>query len=100
MSSDITGNHSFTVFRSAAEEAELKIRNRNTSNVHQICNEGRVVRTSGADQPYNPIRTRPQGLPRQRSVASMREAEAYIRRHTPALPPALSTLYDRLASKP
>ncbi len=100
MSSDTTGNHSFTVFRSAMEEAELKVRHRSNSNVHHICNEGRVVLISGADLPYNAILTRPQGVPLQRSFASMREAEAYIRRHTPAPPPGLSTLYDQLASKP
>jgi len=65
---------------------------------HMSWSTGRVSYTAGAALPYQAVMTRPHGLPLYRSFATMREAEAFIRRNTPVPAPALSTLYDRPAS--
>lgn len=60
---------------------------------------GRVLHTAGTDLPYMVVLTRPQGFALHQSFRTMREAEAFIRRNTPAPVRALSTLYDRPADK-
>jgi hypothetical protein len=64
---------------------------------YMSCSSGRVSLTAGAELPFRAVMTRPSGLPLYRSFATMREAEAFIRRNTPVPPRALSTLYDRPA---
>ena len=58
---------------------------------------GRVVYSPGDVAPFQAQVTRPRGEPLYQSFATMHEAEAFIRRNTPAPPPGLSTLYDRPA---
>jgi hypothetical protein len=57
-----------------------------------------VSYTAQAALPYQAVMTRAQGQPLYRSFATMREAEAFIRRNTPVPARTLSTLYDRPAS--
>ena len=64
---------------------------------HMSFSAGRVSFTAKADHPYRAVMTRLHGLPLHRSFATMREAEAFIRRNTPVPARALSTLYDRPA---
>jgi hypothetical protein len=64
---------------------------------HMSCSAGRVSYKAGSDLPYQAVLTRPHGQPLYRSFATMREAEAFIRRNTPVPARALSTLYDRPA---
>ena len=56
---------------------------------------GRVVRTFEGKLPYKVVLTHSACSRTEHSFPTMREAEAFIRRSTPALAPALSTLYDR-----
>jgi len=62
------------------------------------CSAGRVSYTAQAALPYQAVMTRAQGQPLYRSFATMREAEAFIRRNTPVPARTISTLYDRPAS--
>jgi hypothetical protein len=63
---------------------------------HMSSRFGRIVRTSDADRPYTAILTHDQCAETQCSFASMREAEAFIRRNTPR-PKPRSTFWDREA---
>lgn len=65
---------------------------------HMSCSVGPVLFTAGAVSPYQVVLIRPLGEPLSRSFATMREAEAFVRRNSPVPSPALSTLYDRPAS--
>jgi hypothetical protein len=55
---------------------------------------GRVLRTSDRDLPYKAVLTHDQCAETERSFATMREAEAFIRRNTPR-PKPRSTFRDR-----
>lgn len=57
-------------------------------------NYGRILRTSDRAKPYIAILTHDQCAETQRSFATMQEAEAFIRRHTPQ-PRPRSTFWDR-----
>lgn len=61
---------------------------------HMSSRYGRVVRTSDPDRPYSAILTHDQCAETERSFATIREAEAYIRRNTPE-PKGRSTFWDR-----
>jgi len=50
---------------------------------HMSWGAGRVSDTPGAALPYQAVMTRPHGVPLYQSFATMREAEAFIRRNTP-----------------
>jgi len=100
MSSDTPPNRKpFTIFRTAAEEAEMKGEEekwhdeggprKSTANL--------VTHVPGAGLPYRVILARPRGGALERSFATMQEAEAFIRRHGPVPAPGLSNLYDRPA---
>ena len=60
---------------------------------------GRVVRTLGSKLPYKVVLTHYKRPGSEHSFATMREAEAFIRRNMPAPGPALSKLYDRDAGE-
>jgi hypothetical protein len=88
----------FTPFRSAAEEASNKS-NQESSDLegrHMSSERGRIVHTPGSDLPYKAILTHDVGDDTERDFATMREAEAFIKRNTP-VPTAHRTTYDRAA---
>ena len=86
----------FSVFRSAAEEAEMRNDERTGENEsgHMSCTSGRIVSMRGSDKPFKAIMSRESGETSEHLFATMREAEAFIRRNTPR-PPERSTTYDR-----
>jgi hypothetical protein len=92
-----SGKH-FTAFYSAAEEAVAKAEEESWDNEggHMSSTCGRVVCTPGAKLPYKAVLSHHDRDESSRAFATMREAEAFIRRNTP-VPPALSALYDREA---
>jgi hypothetical protein len=85
----------FTVFRSAAEEAAMKSDEQNQSNEggHMSCTSGRIISVPG-DKPFKVVMARESGETSEHLFATMREAEAFIRRNTPR-PPERGTTYDR-----
>lgn len=65
---------------------------------HMSSIAGVVVSTPGSDMPFKAVLTHDAGDRTGRAFATMREAEAFIRRNTPR--PALrSTLLDRAADE-
>jgi hypothetical protein len=103
MPSDILLHHkkAFTVFRSAAEEAAMRLEQTwENEGGHMSATAGRVVRGSSAELPYAVILQRHLSEATEHHFATMREAEAFIRRNTPVPAAALSALYDRPASAP
>jgi hypothetical protein len=95
---------SFTAFSSAAEEAQTKRDKAEAKREEQewdneggpmSSNAGRVIHWPGADLPYVAILTRDGRGCTERSFATMREAEAFIKRNTPVPGRTLSGLYDR-----
>ena len=92
---------SFTVFRSASEEAETKREEQAWDNEggHMSSTSGRVRHDPGADLPFVVRLTRPEGEPTEHHFATMREAEAFIKRNTPVPSHTLSALYDRPPSE-
>jgi hypothetical protein len=62
---------------------------------HMSSTKGRIMRVRGAELPYLVILTHERSETTQRSFATMREAEAFIKRNTPVPAAALSPLYDR-----
>jgi len=98
---------SFTVFRSAAEEAATKRENeamkceeQNWDNEggHMSSTAGRVMRVSSADLPYVVILAHHDSQAIEHAFASMREAEAFIKRNTPVPGSVLPKTYDRPAA--
>ena len=61
---------------------------------HMSSRFGRIVRTADVDLPYKAILTHDQCAETESSFATMREAEAFIRRSTPR-PKPHSTFWDR-----
>jgi hypothetical protein len=95
------GHGSFTIFRSAAEEAAIKVEadKWDDDGGRPSASLAQVTHVPGTALPYRVALTRPRGQPLERAFATMREAETFIRRNSPASPAALSTLYDRPAPK-
>lgn len=91
----------FSVFRSTAEEAEMKGEEPGHDNEggHMSSMSGRVIHRSGADMPYVAVLTHHGSESTERGFATMREAEAFIKRNTPVPGRALSALYDRKAGE-
>jgi len=56
------------------------------------------MRVPGAELPYVAILSHHESDATEHPFATMREAEAFIKRNTPPLARALSALYDRPAS--
>jgi hypothetical protein len=88
----------FTPFYSVAEEAMAKADEESWDNEggHMSSTCGRVVCTPAAELPYKVILSHHDREETSNAFATMREAEAFIRRNTP-VPSGRSTLYDRNA---
>lgn len=86
---------SFTAFRSAAEEVDMRAQAEscNIEGGHLSSTCGPVVCNRKGDVPYTVILTREAGETSEHGFSTMHEAEAFIRNNTP-LPVARSTLYD------
>jgi len=65
---------------------------------HMSSTAGRVMRVPGAELPYVAILSHHGTEATEHAFATMREAEAFIKRNTPPLARSLSALYDRPAS--
>jgi hypothetical protein len=81
----------FTPFHSADEEATTKRAQESSDQEggHMSSERGRIVHTPGPDLPYKAILTHDNGDDTGRDFATMREAEAFIKRNTPlGRPPA------------
>jgi hypothetical protein len=100
---------SFTAFRSAAEEADTKRENDaikrdeqswDNEGGHMSSTAGRVTRVSGADLPFVVTLSHHGSETTEHHFATMREAEAYIKRNTPLPGTVLPTTYDRPPSEP
>jgi hypothetical protein len=108
-SDNSTKDESFTAFRSAAEEADTKREADAVKRAEQAWDNeggqmgsttGRVTRVSGADLPYVVTLSHHGSGTTERRFATMREAEACIKRNTPVPGAILSTTYDRPAPEP
>ena len=90
----------FTVFRTAAEEAQLRRDEHAWDNEggHMSSTAGRVVRKPEAQLPYVVTLTHHSSEATEHSFASMRDAEAFIKRNAPVPDAVLSTTYDRPAA--
>ena len=62
---------------------------------HMSSTAGRVTRVSGAELPYVAILSHHESEATEHAFATMREAEAFIKRNTPVPGRPLSRLYDR-----
>lgn len=96
MGSDSKKGRGFSIFRSAEEEAEMRVCNepqRTNEGGHMSCMGGRIVSTPGAGVPFMAVMTREDGSTFEVAFATMGEAEAFVRRNTPS-PAARSTTYD------
>ncbi|WP_341633548.1 hypothetical protein [Sphingomonas agri] len=98
---------SFTAFRSAAEEADTKRHSDATKREeqswdneggHMSSTAGRVTRVSRTDLPYVVMLEHHGSETSEHAFATMREAEAFIKRNTPVPGAVLATTYDRPAS--
>jgi hypothetical protein len=65
---------------------------------HMSSTGGRVVRVPDAELPYVAVLSHHESEATEHAFATMREAEAFIKRNTPPLARSLSALYDRPAS--
>jgi hypothetical protein len=95
---------SFTAFRSAAEEAEMKRaktdlkREEDNEGGHMSSSAGRVIHVADADLPFVVVLDHDGSEATEHGFATMREAEAFIKRNTPVPGRTISQLYDRPAS--
>ena len=64
---------------------------------HMSSHSGRVVQRVGTALPFVAILSHDGSEPTERAFATMREAEAFIKRNTPVPGRTLSRLYDRPA---
>jgi hypothetical protein len=94
------GKH-FTVFPTAAEEAAAKAGEAEWDNEggHMSSTAGRIVSTPGATLPYKVVLSHHGCADSERGFATMREAEAFVRRNTPVPAARRNTLYDRAADQ-
>ena len=65
---------------------------------HMSSTSGRVIHNPGAELPYIVVLMHQASEDTEHSFATMREAEAFIKRNTPVPCASLSSLYDRPAS--
>ena len=89
----------FTPFYSAAEEAQAKAEHESWDNEggHMSSTSGRLVRAPDTALPYKVVLSHDRCAVTAHAFATMREAEAFIRRNMPVPAAALSKLYDREA---
>jgi hypothetical protein len=93
----------FTAFRSAREEVEMRAdmqseeQGWDNEGGYFSSSEGSVRHVPGADLPYIVALTHQGRAPTNYSFATMREAEAFIKRNSPMPGRTLSQLYDRPA---
>ena len=66
---------------------------------HMSSTTGHVIRRPGTNLPYVVVLSHHGSDETKHAFATMREAEAYIRRNTPVPSRTLSALYDRPAPK-
>lgn len=100
MPSDKPSTHkSFTTFRSAAEEAAMKLdqAKRDNEGGHLSATGGRVTHVPGAELPYIVVLSHDLSQSTEHAFATMGEAEAFIKRNTPVPAATLSSTYDRPA---
>ena len=92
---------SFTAFRSAAEEADMKRAGQSWDNEggHMSSTSGRVVRIPGAKLPYIVTLSHHRSEATRHAFATMQEAEGFIKRNTPLPRAVLSATYDRPPSE-
>lgn len=97
--SDDSGT-SFTAVRSAAEEAAMKRGEQSWDNEggHMSSTAGQITHVAGTKLPYLVVLSHHGGEATEHSFATMRAAEAFIKRNTPVSVPGLSALYDRPSS--
>ena len=72
---------------------KVEKQNRGNEGGHMSSTAGRIVGTPHEDMPYKVILSLESGETTEHAFATMREAEAFIRRNTPR-PPVKSTTYD------
>ena len=91
---------SFSVFRSAAEEASTKAQREEWDNEggHMSSTGGQARHIAGAELPYVVTMEHHQSEATEHPFATMRESEAFIKRNTPEPCAALSSVYDQPAS--
>ncbi|MEA3081307.1 MAG: hypothetical protein QOD54_975 [Sphingomonadales bacterium] len=65
---------------------------------HMSSTAGRVMHVPRAELPYVAVLAHQKGAATEHCFATMREAEDFIKRHTPLPGRSLSALYDRPAS--
>jgi hypothetical protein len=99
--SERSNSKSFTVFRSASEEAEMKRAKQDCTHEggHMSSTSGRVIHRPDEDLPFVAILSHHRSERTEHGFATMREAEAFIKRNTPVPERKLSKLYDRPASE-
>jgi hypothetical protein len=87
----------FGIFRSAAEEAEMKSDQESWDNEggHMSSTAGRIGLLPGAKRPYVVTLAHQTSDATEHAFATMREAEAFIKRNTPVPAAVLATTYDR-----
>ena len=87
----------FSIFRSAAEEAEMKSDQENWDNEggHMSSTAGRIGLLPGAKRPYVVTLVHQTSDATEHAFATMREAEAFVKRNTPVPAAVLATTYDR-----
>jgi hypothetical protein len=88
---------SFSAFRSAAEESEMKAQSAAAKREggHMSSTSGQVRHDPGAELPFVVTLTHSGGEPTEHGFATMRQAEAFVKRNTPVPGRTLSALYDR-----
>jgi hypothetical protein len=88
---------SLTAFRS---DTDMKRDEQSWDNEggHMSSTEGQITRVAGAELPYVVVLSHHGSDATEHAFATMRAAEAFIKRNTPVVGPRLSSLYDRPAS--
>jgi hypothetical protein len=88
-----------TAFGSAPEGAEMKREQQSWENEggHMSSMAGRVMHFAGAELPFVAVLTHHASDATEHGFATMRQAEAFIKRNTPVPGRTLSPLYDRPA---
>ena len=94
-----TSPEHFTAFLSVREEAGRAEEHWENEGGHMSATQGRIISTPDGRVPYKVILSHHGSADTERPFASMRAAEAYVRRNTPR-PAARSTLWDRDAPNP